>query len=112
MFSPAEYLLYVQLKIVFKIFKIPSTSVSLFSLKNGLKLMLETGTDVRNSILFPEKDQVWVWVNVRFWQILISSPILDVIVSMPVKAQGHPIQLASILFPESYMEILPNAGCL
>lgn len=26
--------------------------------KNGLKLMLETGTDVRNSILFPEKDQV------------------------------------------------------
>lgn len=74
--------------------------------------MLEIGTNVRNSILFPEKDQVWVWGNVRFWQILISSPILDVIVSMPIKAHGHHTQLASILFPESYMERLPNAECL
>lgn len=74
--------------------------------------MLETGADVRNSILLPEKDQVWVWGNVRFWQILISSPILDGTVNMPIKVTGHHTQLSCTLLPKSNLEILPNAECL
>lgn len=73
--------------------------------------MLEAGTDVRNSNFFPEKDQVWVWGNVPFWQI-IPSRILYITVDMPVKVDRHHTQLACISSPKSYKEIPPNAECL
>lgn len=71
--------------------------------------MLETGTYVRNSILFPEKGRSMSEVISLFGKFSFSSPILEVTVSISVKVGGHHIQLACISLSKSYLEIFPNA---
>lgn len=57
---------------MFKISKIPSTSVLRFPLENELTWMLETATGVSNFTLSPEKDQI------RPRLITLSKKILNI----------------------------------